>query len=284
MNVIKTENEKIKKKMLIVYTIIGLLCVVAIIVVVLIQVLGNDMANQVLGVNYFSQKTEEQEEILKTEFEDLFQNKIEGNLDVINVSKLDEQKDIIYTGFEGQKKVNNSYDIKVSIPYFNIDNEIIQNYNKEIEQTFKQKVYTTLETENQNIIYTVDYQASIQDSILSVMIRSYLKEGASAQREIIQTYHYDLQNNKEITLKDVISQFGLNENKVQDKIRTEIKKEQKKANDLQDLGYTIFSRDVNNEMYTIENTTEFFIRNQNLYLIYAYGNDSFTSEKDLVIL
>ena len=37
-------------------------------------------------------------------------------------------------------------------------------------------------------------------------------------------------------------------------------------------------------MYNVENTTEFFLGKDNfLYLIYAYGNDNYTSELDLVI-
>ena len=37
-------------------------------------------------------------------------------------------------------------------------------------------------------------------------------------------------------------------------------------------------------MYKIENTDEFYIdNNNNLYLIYAYGNENLTSEMDLVV-
>lgn len=50
----------------------------------------------------------------------------------------------------------------------------------------------------------MEYVANVQDDILSLMIRSNLKEGVSAQRIIIQTYNYDLRNNKEINLEEVL--------------------------------------------------------------------------------
>lgn len=77
-------------------------------------------------------------------------------------------------------------------------------YNKEIEDIFVNKARNVLQSENKNIIYTVEYVANVQDDILSLMIRSNLKEGVSAQRIIIQTYNYDLRNNKEINLEEVL--------------------------------------------------------------------------------
>lgn len=55
-----------------------------------------------------------------------------------------------------------------------------------------------------NVIFTVEYVANVQDDILSLMIKSNLKEGSNAQRIIIQTYNYDLRNNKEISLERVL--------------------------------------------------------------------------------
>jgi len=119
---------------------------------------------------------------------------------------------------------------------------------------------------------------------LSVAILSNFKEGDNAQRTIIKTYNYDLKNNKEVKLKDLIALKNLDESKVQEKIKSEISKAQENANKLADLGYNIFSRDVNNSMYKIENTTEYFMKNGKLYIIYPYGNKNKTSEMDLVII
>ena len=81
-----------------------------------------------------------------------------------------------------------------------------------------------LASENQNTIYTVEYIANVQDDILSLMIRSNLKEGASAQRVIIETFNYDLRNNKEISLEELLKIKGLNKQEVQEKINNEIVK------------------------------------------------------------
>ena len=141
-----------------------------------------------------------------------------------------------------------------------------------------------MKSQNKNTIYTVEYVANVQDDILSVMIRSNLKEGSSAQRVIIQTYNYDLRNNKEITLEEVLRIEQLDKPIVQNTIDNEIKAEQKKVEDLKKLGYNIYNRDTSSDIYKVENSKEFYLTNNTLYVIYAYGNNSFTSETDIVIL
>ncbi len=116
------------------------------------------------------------------------------------------------------------------------------------------------------------------------MIRSNLKEGTNAQRIIIQTYHYDLRNNKEITLDKILRMENLNQSDIQQKINNEIEIAQKKVQDLSDLGYTIYSREVSSDRYNIENATEYYLTNNTLYIIYAYGNETFTSEMDLIVI
>ena len=120
--------------------------------------------------------------------------------------------------------------------------------------------------------------------MLSLIIRSNLKEGSSAQRVIIQTYNYDLRNNKEITLEEVLKIKNMNSFELQEKIKSEISMEQKKVEDLKTLGYTIYSREIESDKYKIENTKEFYVTNNTLYVIYAYGNETFTSEVDLIVV
>ena len=118
---------------------------------------------------------------------------------------------------------------------------------------------------------------------MSLIIKSELKEGASAQR-IIKTYNYDLSNNKEISLKEIILKKDLKQDEVQRKIKDRIKIEEKKVEDLKNLGYNIFERNSEDKQYAIENSKEFFIKNQHIYVIYAYGNESLTSEMDVVVI
>lgn len=51
------------------------------------------------------------------------------------------------------------------------------------------------------------------------------------------------------------------------------------------MGYSnIYTRDLNNDMYKIANSKTFFLgENGKLYIIYAYGNQNFTSEMDIVL-
>ena len=67
-------------------------------------------------------------------------------------------------------------------------------------------------------------------------------------------------------------------------IKDEISKEQKKVEDLKKLGYNIYNRNVSSDIYSIENSTEFYLTDKTLYIIYAYGNETSTSEMDLIIL
>ena len=116
------------------------------------------------------------------------------------------------------------------------------------------------------------------------MIRSNLKDGSSAQRVIIQTYHFDLKNNKEVTLEDLLKRKGISITDVENKVKQQIATEQKRVEDLKALGYNIFERNVKDEMYLVKNTEQFFIKDGNIYLIYAYGNEALTSELDLIIV
>ena len=64
----------------------------------------------------------------------------------------------------------------------------------------------------------------------------------------------------------------------------EIEVEQKKAEDLKALRHSIFSRDKNDDMYKIENVEDFYFQDGAIYVIFAYGNDKYTSEVDVAII
>lgn len=285
MNVTLPEEEKISKKRVIIYAVAIAICVIALIVAVCVQILGNDITNKIFGVSQIKSKTEEEEQTLKTNFDNLFLNLLEITGDInADIKKQDESKDYVVTTYEKKETVSGKYEMSVFIPYINIDNDTINQYNNEIKEIFQDKAESILETEGQNVLYTVDYQGYIENNILTVIIKSSLKQGASAQQLIVQTYNYDLVNNKEITLNDEIDMLALNKTAVQNKIRSEIKAEQDKAEALQELGYEIYNRDSESDYYSIDNSNIFFVHDQNLYIIYPYGNDALTSEMDIVIV
>ena len=282
MNITMQEKEKVSKKTLSIYIICISICILAIVIVIGIQVLGNDVIDSIFGINKITKRTEQEETILKTNFENIFKNEIENKQDY-NIPKLYNTQKIIYTSYEKKEK-NDKYDININLPYINIDNKEVQNFNKEIKETFEAKAENIIKDKSENVIYTVKYQANIENDILSLIVYCDLKEETSAQRVIIRTFNFNLKDKKEINLEKTIDGFNLKQKNVQNKIKKDIKEAQRKSDDLKALGYNIFSRDLDSEIYNVKNIEEFFIYNNNIYIIFAYGNNKLTSEKDIVII
>ena len=287
MNVVLPEKNRIKKKQLFIYISIIIICIISVIIAFYVQFYTRIDIAKFIGISQkagLGSKTEEQQQTIKSEFNTIFNNTITNDNDTNNSKKEEADKKIVYTKYEKKETKLNSYDLEVHIPHINISGEVVGKYNQEIENIFVDMAKKVLQSENNNVIYTVEYVANIQDDILSVMIKSNLKEGSKAQKVIIQTYNYDIRNNKEITLAEVLKIEQLNENDVQNRIKTDIQTEQKKAQDLKSLGYNIYSRDINSDIYSIEKSTEFYFTGNILYVIYAYGNQMATSEMDIVVL
>lgn len=285
MKVVLPEEKVFNKKQLAVYITIVVVCIISIIIAFYVQFYARIDLGRFVGIETKTEignKTEEQIEELKTEFEQIFTNSIE-NGEGQDSKKKETDKPLVYTKTQMKESKISSYDIEVSVPYININNEKAEEWNKEIE-SFEKKAKSILETENENTIYTVEYVANVQEDILSLMIRSNLKEGSSAQRIIIETYNYDLRNNKEITLEKILQIENVEKTEIQQKIKDEIEIEQKKVEDLKDLGYNIYSRNINDDIYKIENSKQYYLTNNTLYIIYAYGNKTFTSEIDLIVV
>ena len=282
MNVTLPEKDKLSKKTITIYIVSAIICVFSIIIVIAIQILGDDIVNGMFGVSKLIKRTEDEEQQLKLQFETIFDNGIEdkGNY---RTQKIDENKLIVFTNYKKQEKTDN-YEININLPFINIKNKTIQNFNEEISNTFETKAEDILQNDSQNVVYTVKYKASIENNILSLIIYSDLKQEMNAQRIIVQTFCYNIEEKKELDLKDVLKIYSLNDTDVQNKIKDDINKEQKKSNDLKELGYNVFLRDVDSDIYNIENVEEFFVYNNNIYIIFAYGNSGLTSEKDIVII
>ena len=287
MNVTLPEKEGIKKGQIILYVSIILICIICVIVAFYVQFYARIDLGSFIGLgseSAYGNKTEDEVLTLQSEFSSLFINGTNNDNGENNNKKQEQDKDLVYTSYQRKESKLNSYNLEVNIPHINVDNEITNEYNKEIEDIFLTLANNVLQTENSNIIYTVDYVSNVQDGILSLMIRASLKEGSNAQKVIIQTYNYDLRNNKEITLQEVLKIEKLNEQDIQNRINSKVQEEEEKAKDLQSLGYNIYSRDTSSDIYKIENSTEFYLSANALYIIYAYGNETNTSEMDLVIL
>ena len=284
---LKLQDEKpIRKKQLIIYISIIIVCIICVIIAFYVQFYARIDLGRLVGIDReqkFRQKTEEQTLALETEFDQIFTNSFTNVENQGDNKKKDNSKELVYVDLEKKETKLNSYDLEVHIPKINVDSPIIDEYNQDI-QSFIDKTNEVLESENQNIIYTVDYVANVQDGILSLMIKSNLKEGSNAQRVIVETYNYDLRNNKEISLEEVLAIEYLDKNDVQNRIDTKIAQEQRQVEDLKELGYNIYNRDTSSEQYKVENSNYFYLTDNVLYIIYPYGNENYTSEMDLVII
>ncbi len=269
---------KIKKYKKIIYIIIIIICVI-----IASSIIKNKFFNNTSKMQTNQNKETEENKQLEENFDNIFLNKLENSYDLNKVKLIDNNKNIVYTNLEIEKSSTNNYDVKLNIPYINIDNDTIKSYNNEIQE-FVQKYEEILKTKNQNVIYDVEYNAYIKNDILSVIIKANLKEGESAQRLIIQTYNYDLKQNKEVKLIDVLKLRNINKENMQNKINEKITNAKKNADDLNSLGYVLYKRDVNNKMYLVENINQFYISSNCIYVIFAYGNDARTSEMDIVTI
>lgn len=281
MNVVLPTETKMGKTRKIIYMSVGIICGIAAIVVLYVQFIRGSEIEFKIGNNDMS---DDEYQELKVDFDSIFTNTV-IKIDQTQYEKHYDSQDIVFTGYSKQETKDGEYNLNVNIPYINITNEKTIEYNKDIISTFQEKAQTILNSsKNVNVIYTVEYSSYIQNGILSIIIRSNLKEGTNSQRTIIQTYNYDLVNKKEVTINDMLSLKGIDITTANDKIKKEIQDSQNLVEEMKKSGYTIYERNVESDIYKIENATEFFLgKDQNLYIVYAYGNEQFTSEMDLVI-
>ncbi len=285
MNVTLPKKEKLNARDIIVYTISIIVCIIAIVVIGLSYYFGSDELDRLITIGGSSLTQEDIDyQLLLSNFDNIFQNQVEESNVTAEIKKVDENQPTVYTYYTNNETEKGNYELNLNIPYINIDNDTIKSFNEEIKKTFEAKAENTLQSKNQSIIYNVQYQATMQNDILSLIIKATLKQNTDAQRVIMQTYNYDLKNNKEISLEEMLNYKNLNVEGVEDRIKEEITTQQKRVNDLKSLGYDIFERNPDNDMYKVENTKTFFVKDGNIYIIYPYGNDGLTSEYDLVIV
>ena len=286
MNVIKEEEYNKKSKLKFFYMIIIAICIISVIVAFLIQIMDTNKYILYNKKSKLPELTSDKISQYKAEFNYIFENKVnylENN--AYKIEKNDKEKEIVYMGFENHEKQINDFELDVNIPYINIKNETIDEFNKQIKDVFETKAKSVIETKNCNIIYTVDYSAYVSNNILSLVVRSTLKEGMNPQRDIVQTYNYDLENHSKCTIDKLLELKGISKNSASNLIREEIKVVQKRVEELGKLGYPIYTRDYTSDIYSANNISEYFLGKDNaLYIIYAYGNLNHTSEMDIIVM
>ena len=267
----------------IVYIIMITICVIAIGIGVYMQFFQDEKLGVILGI------TKEDEDIELKNLKDNFFNIFSNNIDVLEaydgkITKIKEDMEIIVTAYSKEEQ-GEKYSIDIKIPYFNIKSEEAIKINKEIQSTFKDKFESVRSSKLENsIIYNVKYKAYINKNILSLVILSELKEENSNQRIIIQTYNYNLNENKLVTIAEIIQNKNIDITQANKIIKETIDSSQDENIKLKELGYEVDLRDSNSEEYKIQNADQFFVGEKGfLYIVYPYGNKEFTSEMDLII-
>lgn len=269
----------------IIYVSISAVCILAIIAAIFAQIDQNSgKKNHNNNNNSVTEETKTQEE-LKKEFNSLFNNTINtNNYNTSAINKQDENKEIVYTAYDIEKAEENKYEVDIHLPVFNINSSVTSGFNAITQKVFADKATEVLNNNNgSTIIYSIDYTGYINGDTLSLIIRSTLKEGTNAQRVIVQTYNYNLQTDKEVSIYDAIEQRGVAQSSVSSKITSQITQAIKEANSIQISGFDTYKRDINSDIYHLDKTDNFFIGKEGkLYIIYAYGNNNFTSEMDII--
>ena len=262
------------------YILISIFCVFAIVAGIYSQFFEKKANNRnlITGDNKKNTITEESLDTIKEKFGQIFTNTINLNgFDDSNISKINSEKAIVYT----------SYEMNIKVPVVNIKNEVGNSFNTLTQSIFVNKANEIMSSTNQTskTIYRLEYVGYINDNILSVVIRSNLKEGTKAQRVMVQTYNYNLTTGQNVTLDDLIQKKSLDKNNVEKKIKAVITEADNQSKTIQNAGYSVdFSRDLSSGIYSVEKSTTFFLgEDEKLYIIYAYGNQNYTSEMDVVL-
>lgn len=274
---------KIPKSQIFCFALIMIVCIIAIVEALYYVMNPNIQDKEDVAENSLS-NTGITDMSLVDNFDDVFQNSFKNTNTSEEAEKIEADKDYIYTSYEKAEVNSGNYEIDVKIPMININSEEIKSYNEDIKQVFQDKAESILNGSSNRSVYSVDYEAFLNNNILSIVIRSTLKEGSNPQRVIIQTYCYNIKEMKKVEFSDIMTLKNLDTNTVQEKIRKQIQGKQEEAKALQQLGYSVYIRDLRSDRYDVENITNFFIdENNNVYVIYAYGNSSNTDVTDIVI-
>ena len=238
-----------------------------------------------IGINIGSEKTIEELHTLEANFNQLFQNTLKINSENVNiVDKLEETKDLIYTGYKLENEDENYYNVNVKIPLFNVDSAKAREINKEIKTEFYDKANNIMRQTDNYVVYNVTYAAYINEDILSVAIKASLKEGNKSEKVYIKTYNYSLTGEKLLSLKDLITLKKDTVENIQSRITSEIKTAYTNAKIIAAEYGNLYERDVEGDMYKVENATTFFLTDDGyVYIVYAYGNNDYTNEMDIVI-
>ena len=273
-----------------IYLAIVIVCIIAIGIGVYAQIFYPNSENDALMIgkdNSAIIQANEAEEQAKNKFNTMFTNTLEYTTQNIanKAVRRYANKDLVYTSNQYIKEEKDKYELNVNIPYLNIVSDNADKINTQIEQIFVSKLSQIVSAQQIDYtIYNIDYVAYVNSNIISLAIKATLKEGNNPQRVIITTYNYNTDNGNIVALDELLSLKQINKTSLQSKINKEIEEKSKNSEDLSNIGYSVYKRNPDDNMYKIENTSTYFLAdNGYIYIVYPYGNNNNTSEYDLIV-
>lgn len=267
----------------IIYVVIIIFCVVAIGLGVYAQFFTKEPVQDAYGNDISAGGNIVTAQDVNQSFIDLFTNEFYSNYDESTITKVDDTKEIVYTFYSDNQTVEGKYSMNINIPVINIQSDVVTGFNNLTQSIFVDKINSVMAGTSVYTIYNLDYTAYVNNNLLSVAIKATIKEGDNPQRVIVQTYNYDLQTDSAVTLKEILEDRDIDETVVENRIKTVVQNASNDANKMAESGYTVYQRNVNDEMYQIDNITNFIEGpNGELYIIFAYGNNNYTSEMDII--
>lgn len=275
------------KKALVFFIVIFLICVMAISIGIYTQYFYkySDTDPLMIGINTSSEKTAEELQALKAQFNSLFTNTLKVNSENVNITeKLDPAKDLAYTAYNLKNEDENYFSVNAVIPLLNINTEKAKEINKAIQAEFHEKANSIMRQQNVYTVYNVSYIAYINNDILSIAIKSSLREGEKSEKVSIKTYTYSLSAERQIKLSELVELKEQTVESVQSIINSEIKTAYNNAKIIAAEYGNLYERDLNSDMYKVENATTYFLTDDGyVYVLYPYGNNDYTNEMDVVI-
>ncbi len=274
------------------FIVLALVCIVAICMGIYTQFFYkySDTDPLMLGINIGSKKTAEEIDILKAEFNNLFNNSILINSENVRVDRIEPSKELVYAVYNLVNEDENYYSVNAQIPILNINTDIAKAINGEIKKEYYDKANAIMRRTEGNTIYNVSYAAFVNQDILSLVIKSSLKEQDKSEKVSIKTYCYSLPEGKLLSINNVLDSSDLLEGKeitlenIQATINDDVKKAYNNAKIIAESYGTLYERDLQSEIYKLENTQNFFLTQDGyIYIVYAYGNNDYTNEMDIII-
>ncbi len=274
------------KKTVLFFLFVVLVCIIAVCIGIYTQFFYKYAETDplMIGINIGSQKTAEELANLEANFNSIFQNKVNIKSENVNVEKIKEENDLVYSLYKIENEDENYYTIKAVIPTINIKTDKVEEINEQIRSEFYEKANNIMRQTDQYVVYNVTYQAFVNEDIVSVVIKASLKEGQKAEKVSIKTYNYSISADRQVSLQELVELKNTTVSAVQSTIDTEIKAAYTNAKIIAADYGNLYERDLGSDMYKVENATTFFLTDDGyVYIIYPYGNTDYTNEMDIVI-